>query len=275
MTDGTDARRLLRDLEQRAKKRFGQHFLTDAGIVARIVRGARLEDGDHAVEIGPGLGVLTRALLGTGVKVSAVELDRDLAAYIRETLPDVDLHEGDAAKVDWSTIVEPGAKVVANLPYNVGTTVVMQLLRSGLFASVTVMLQKEVIDRLMAAPSTRAYGALTVEAATWARPVFIAAVPPGSFHPPPKVQSAVVRLDVHPDGPHTGGVDPAFLDKVIRGSFAKRRKTLVNSLSDRFPKERILAALEALELDPRIRGEALTIPQFRALAGELAPAEGA
>jgi 16S rRNA (adenine1518-N6/adenine1519-N6)-dimethyltransferase len=271
----TDARTLLRQLESTARKRFGQHFLEDAGIVSRIVRGARLEPGDHVVEIGPGLGVLTRALLAEDVRVTAVELDRDLAAYLRGALPDLHLIEGDAAKVDWSTVVEPGAKVVANLPYNVGTTVVMQLLRSGRFASITVMLQKEVVDRLMAQPGTRAYGALTVEAAAWARPVFVAAVPPGSFHPPPKVQSAVVRLDVHADGPHTGPVDPVAFDRIVRGAFAKRRKTLVNSLSDRVPKVQIAAALEELGLDPRIRGEALSFPEFVQLATVLDGHRGA
>lgn len=264
-------RQLLNRLETRARKRFGQHFLEDASVVSRIVRGARLEEGDHAVEIGPGLGVLTRALLATGVRVTAVELDRDLAAFLREDLPELELIEGDAAKVDWASIAEPGAKVVANLPYNVGTTVVMQLLRSQRFASLTVMLQKEVVDRLMAQPSTRAYGALTVEAAVWARPVFVTAVPPGAFHPPPKVKSSVVRLDVWEDGPRTDGVDPKHFDKVVRGAFAKRRKTLVNSLSDRFEREQTLAALEAMGVDPRTRGEALTVEQFKELARHLAP----
>lgn len=270
----TSTRQLLARLETRARKRFGQHFLEDASVVARIVRGARLEEGDHVVEIGPGLGVLTRALLATGVRLTAVELDRDLASFLREDLPELELIEGDAAKVDWASVVEPGAKVVANLPYNVGTTVVMQLLRSGLFASVTVMLQKEVVDRLMASPSTRAYGALTVEAAVWARPVFVTAVPPGAFHPPPKVQSSVVRLDVWEGGPRTDGVDPLHFDRVVRGSFAKRRKTLVNSLSDRFPKERVQEALEAIGLDPRVRGEALSVEQFKQLAARLAEPQG-
>lgn len=264
-----DSRALLRELESTARKRFGQHFLEDANIVSRIVRGARLQPGDHVVEIGPGLGVLTRALLAADVRLTAVELDRDLAAYLRRSLPDLDLIEGDAAKVDWTKVVKPGAKVVANLPYNVGTTVVMQLLRSGLFSSITVMLQKEVVNRFMAEPSTRAYGALTVEAAVWARPIFVAAVPPGSFHPPPKVESAVVRLDSHPDGPRTGGVDPVLFDRVVQGAFAKRRKTLVNSLRDRFPKEDILTVLEQLDIDPRIRGEALSFTQFQALASAL------
>ncbi|MCA9566649.1 MAG: ribosomal RNA small subunit methyltransferase A [Myxococcales bacterium] len=264
------ARQILASLETRARKRFGQHFLEDANVVARIVRGARVEPTDHVIEIGPGLGVLTRALLATGARVTAVELDRDLAAFLREDLPELDLVEGDAAKVDWSTIASPGAKVVANLPYNVGTTVVMQLLRSGRFASLTVMLQKEVVDRLMAAPGTRAYGALTAEAAIWANPVFVAAVPPGAFHPPPKVHSAVLRLDVFEDGPHTGGVDPVHYDRVVRGAFAKRRKTLVNSLSDRFPRPAIVAAMERLELDPLVRGEALPVETLLALARELA-----
>ncbi len=265
------AREQLRALEARARKRFGQHFLDDADVVARIVRGARLQPGDRVVEIGPGLGVLTRALLDAGVQLTAVELDRDLAAHLRTAFPGLHLVEADATKVDWAELVEPGAKVVANLPYNVGTTVVMQLLRSGRFASLTVMLQREVVDRLMAAPSTRAYGALTVQAALWARPVFVAAVPPAAFYPRPKVQSAVVRLDVWEDAPRTGGMDPLLVDRVIRGAFAQRRKTLVNSLSSLYPKEDVARALDRLGLDRRVRAEALTVEQLVALALELCP----
>ena len=217
-----DPRALLDRLETTARKRFGQHFLTQTGIVDRMVRGARVQPGDPVIEIGPGLGILTRALLRAGAQVTAIELDRDLAAFLREELPEITLIEGDAAKVDWPALVQPGTKVVANLPYNVGTTVVMQLLRTrGLFESVTVMLQKEVVDRLMAEPGTRAYGALTVETAALARPVYIMTIEPGAFHPPPKVRSSVLRLDLHPDGPHYGSVEPAFFDKVVRASFSR------------------------------------------------------
>lgn len=261
---------ILRSLETRARKRFGQHFLTRDDVVERIVRGARVAPGDRVVEIGPGLGILTRALLAAGVDLTAVELDRDLAGHIRETFPSVRLIEGDATRVDWAELVEPGAKVVANLPYNVGTTVLMQLLRSGRFASVTVMLQKEVVDRLLAPSGSRTYGALTVEAAALAEAVYVMTVEPGAFHPPPKVRSAVVRLDVHAEGPRCGGVSPQHFDRVVRAAFSQRRKTLVNSMSSQFGREAVEAALVGLGVDLRVRGEALSVDQFRGLAAALA-----
>lgn len=267
-------RDLLRALETRARKRFGQHFLTSDDVVARIVRGSRVAPGDRVVEVGPGLGILTRALLDAGVELTAIELDRDLAAHVRDAFPAVRLIEGDAARVAWDEVVEPGAKLVANLPYNVGTTVLMQVLRSGRFASVTVMLQKEVVDRLMAAPGSRSYGALTVEASVWGAPVYVTTVEPGSFHPPPKVRSAVVRFDVHPDAPHVGGVEPAHFDRVVKAGFAQRRKTLANSMGALFGKEAVEDALRTLGVDSRARAESLGVDAFRALAAALAKPGG-
>lgn len=267
-----DPRALLKQLETRARRRFGQHFLTRTDIVDRMVRGARVKAGDRVVEIGPGLGILTRALLRAEAKVTAVELDRDLAQFIREELPEVELIEADAAKVHWEQVVEPGAKVVANLPYNVGTTVVMQLLRlidrgPRRFDSITVMLQKEVVDRLMAVPGTKQYGALTVEAAVRGQPVYVLAVPPGAFHPPPKVKSSVVRFDVfeRPDLQ----VEPAHFDRVVRAAFSQRRKTLANSLGAAFGKDRVRDVIQTLGLDPQVRAERLDVSSFQALAGAL------
>ncbi|MEZ4320215.1 MAG: 16S rRNA (adenine(1518)-N(6)/adenine(1519)-N(6))-dimethyltransferase RsmA [Myxococcota bacterium] len=268
-----DPRALLRQLETRARKRFGQHFLTRPETVDRIVRGARVEPGDRVVEIGPGLGILTRALLRAEAKVTAVELDRDLAAYIREALPEVTLIEGDAARVDWATVVEPGAKVVANLPYNVGTKVLMQMLRTpDRFASITVMLQKEVVDRLMASPNSRQYGALTVEAAVRGEPVYVMTVEPGAFHPPPKVRSAVIRFDVFEGGARVGTVEPRFFDKVVKAAFSQRRKTLTNSMGGLFDKEAIARALSDRGLPAQARAESLTVDDFRAIAAALAEA---
>ncbi|MCB9675432.1 MAG: ribosomal RNA small subunit methyltransferase A [Alphaproteobacteria bacterium] len=268
---GEDPRALLRQLETRARKRFGQHFLTRAETVDRIVRGARVVPGERVVEIGPGLGILTRALLRAGAEVTAIELDRDLAAYIREALPEVRLIEGDAARVDWLSTVEPGTRVVANLPYNVGTKVLMQLLRTPeRFASITVMLQKEVVDRLMASPGSKQYGALTVEAAVRGQPVYVMTVEPGSFHPPPKVRSAVIRFDVFEDGAHTGSVDPRFFDRVVKAAFSQRRKTLPNSMGGLFDKAAVAAALAELGIDATRRAESLSVDDFRALAASLA-----
>ena len=140
---------------------FGQHFLTDVGLVEKIVRRSGVKSGDEVLEIGPGLGILTRVLLAAGAKVTCVELDRDLAAYLEEMVPQVRLIQGDAMRQDWDEVLQhKPVKVVANLPYNVGTHVVMQLIRRpDLFSSVNVMLQKEVVDRMMAEPGSKAYGA--------------------------------------------------------------------------------------------------------------------
>jgi 16S rRNA (adenine1518-N6/adenine1519-N6)-dimethyltransferase len=265
-----DPRPLLAELEQRAKKRFGQHFLTDSGVVDRIVRGARVAPGDPVVEVGPGLGILTRGLLRAGAKVTAVELDRDLAGWFRTAFPDLTLIEGDAARVHWAAVLQGGGwRMVANLPYNVGTTVVMDALRlPGTFKSVTVMLQLEVVQRLCAGVGDDAFGALSVEVAVRAQPTFLTSVPPDRFHPPPKVQSAVVRLDLH-DSPQVGTVTPEHFDRVVRAAFGQRRKTLLNAVGSVFGRERAAEALAAAGVDPRLRAERLSLDGFRSLAAAL------
>jgi len=263
----THPAKILRELEQRARRRFGQHFLTDPGLVARIVRGARVQPGDKVIEIGPGLGILTEALLDAGAELTAIELDRDLAGYIRGKFADVRLIEADAAAVDWDEVAPgTGWKVVANLPYNVGTKVLMQVLRCPRnFDSATVMLQKEVVNRLMADKGSRTYGALSVEAQVRGMPVFVMSVPPGAFHPPPKVDSAVIRFDIF-DEPQTAGVQPSAFDRVVKGGFAQRRKTVLNSLGSRFGKDRARAALDAANIDSQLRAEHLSVDDFRRLA---------
>lgn len=262
-----DPRSLLRGLEQNARRRFGQHFLTDRGIVRRMVRGARVGEGDRVVEIGPGLGILTESLLEAGVDLTAVELDRDLAAYIRERFPEVRLVEGDAARVDWDDVC-PGSgwSVVANLPYNVGTTLVMQLSRQPQrFRSITVMLQLEVVQRMMADPGSKTYGALSVQLQVRGTPRFVLKLPPGAFHPPPKVDSAVVAVDLF-DTPRTGSASPEAFDKVVRAAFSQRRKTLRNALAGSWGKEATDAALGASGLDGGRRAEQLSVGEFVALA---------
>lgn len=271
MGSAANPRGLLRELEQRARKRFGQHFLADPNLVRRIVRGARIEPGDRVVEIGPGLGILTEALLEAGADLTAVELDRDLAAFLRARHPSLHLVEADALKVDWSEIA-PGSgwKVVANLPYNVGTTLTMDLLRQPeRFRSVTVMLQLEVVERLMAEPDTRAYNALSVEAQVRARPVYLMTVLPGAFHPPPKVRSAVVRMELR-ESPDIGEVTPEHFDRVVRSAFQQRRKTLLNSLTGQWGRQRAAHALSEAGIDPGLRAQALDLDAFRRLAEALA-----
>jgi 16S rRNA (adenine1518-N6/adenine1519-N6)-dimethyltransferase len=270
LTPGDDPRPLLAELEQRARKRFGQHFLTDSGVVERIVRGARVGTGDRVVEVGPGLGILTRGLLAAGAKLTAVELDRDLAAYIRTTYPEVELVEADAARVHWASILPgDGWRMVANLPYNVGTTVVMDALRlPATFKSVTVMLQLEVVQRFCATSGDGVYGALSVEAAVRAKPTFLTTVPPDRFHPQPKVQSAVVRLDLY-DTPQVGDSTPEHFDRVVRAAFGQRRKTLHNAVGSVFGRECAAEALVAAGIDPGLRAERLPLDGFRALAAAL------
>ncbi|MEQ1505765.1 MAG: 16S rRNA (adenine(1518)-N(6)/adenine(1519)-N(6))-dimethyltransferase RsmA [Myxococcota bacterium] len=270
MTDPLHPRVILAALEQRARRRFGQHFLVDRGVVDRIVRGARVASGDRVVEIGPGLGILTRALVEAGAALTAVEIDRDLADHLRTTFPSVTLVEGDAAKVDWGQVCPgTGWKVVANLPYNVGTTLTMQLIRRpSTFASVTVMLQREVVHRLCAEPGSRTYGALSVEAQARARVTYLMPVPPDRFHPPPKVDSAVIRLEPYPE-PDLGGVPAARFDQVVRAAFSQRRKTAHNALGAVFGRDRVRDVLAELGVEPMARAEQLDLDTYRRLAARL------
>ncbi len=266
----SDPRALLATLEQRARKRFGQHFLVRTDLVEAMVRGAHVAAGDRVVEIGPGLGILTQELRRVRADLTAVELDRDLAAYLRERWPDLNLVEGDAAKVDWDVVCPGGGwKVVANLPYNVGTTILMQLADHPVrFRSITVMLQLEVIQRVLATPGTKSYGALTVQIQARGTPRFLLSVPPSSFHPPPKVQSAVVRLDLHPE-PQAGPAGLAALDRTVRAAFSQRRKMLHNSLMAGFTRDRVDAALALTGIDGARRAETLTLTEYQGLAAAL------
>ncbi len=261
---------VLRGLEQRARKRFGQHFLADPSIVDRMVRVARVVPGDRVLEIGPGLGILTEALVDAGAEVVAVEVDGDLATHLAAVLPQITLHHADATRAHWAELCPgTGWKVVANLPYNVGTGLLTDVIRQApRFVSATVMLQAEVVGRLTAEPSTKAYGALTVEMALRAESYAAIGVPPGSFVPPPKVHSTVVHV-VPFDVPKTDGLDPAYVDKVVRAAFAQRRKTLRNSLSSTFPLDRVDRALAASGLDGSLRAEVLAPAAFVALASGL------
>jgi len=265
-----DPRGILRLLEQRARRRFGQHFLSDQSIVDRIVRRAGVKPGTRVLEIGPGLGILTHALVQAGAQVTAVELDRDLADHIERVLPDVHLIRGDATRQDWPAVLGEGPyTVVANLPYNVGTQVVVQLLQHpGLFERIVVMLQKEVVDRFLAVPDTKAYNALSVRVQARARGAFLLAVPPRSFHPPPKVDSSVVRLDPY-EQPRVGAISPRAFDRCVKAAFSQRRKTLPNALAAQYGKSRAREALQSLGIDPGLRAQSLTLEQFQSLAGVL------
>jgi len=250
----------------RARKRFGQHFLHDASIVERIVAAVGAGPGDTVLEIGPGGGALTAGLLASGCVLHAIELDRDLVPRLRERYgrePRFHLHEGDALKVDLRTLLPAPAgrwRVVGNLPYNVSTPLLFHLLdQYQLIEDMHVMLQREVVERMAAAPGGRDYGRLTVMLAPFAEIDALFDVPPESFAPPPKVWSTVARLRMR--------AEPAFAvdaryGRVVQAAFSQRRKTLRNALRQ----ELDAASIAACGIDPGARAETLTPAEFGKLA---------
>ncbi len=261
---------ILQMLEQSARKRFGQNFLTRSDIVARMVKGARIGEGDTVVEVGPGLGILTEELVRVGAKLTAVELDRDLATYIEGQFADVAVIQGDAMRQDWPALFpEGGVKMVANLPYNIGTQLVLQVLQlPQVFFSMTVMLQHEVVARISAQPGNKTYGALSVMCQARGQPRFLLPVPPECFHPQPKVQSAVLLVELF-ESARTGGVPPDFFDRVVKAAFSQRRKTVVNSLKAGFGRDRAAAALAQAGIDAGLRAERIDVDGYRRLAAAL------
>jgi 16S rRNA (adenine1518-N6/adenine1519-N6)-dimethyltransferase len=251
------------------KKELGQHFLADENILGVIERLAELQPADVALEIGPGLGVLTRRLAQRTAHVHAIELDRSLAPHLADldARPDVDLHWGDALRLDLAALRPPPTKLVANLPYNVATPIVAEsLTRLPSLELWCVMVQREVADRFFAAPSTKAYGAVSVLVQLAARRTGFHAVARTVFRPPPNVDSALVAFRRTP-------LPPRFerVRTVVEAAFAYRRKTLPNSLqlAGVATREEAVAALVRIGRDPAVRAEALTPPEFLALAEAL------
>jgi 16S rRNA (adenine1518-N6/adenine1519-N6)-dimethyltransferase len=255
---------LLRSLEQRARKRFGQHFLTEPAIAGRMVAAAGIAPGDAALEIGPGLGILTEALVRAGARVTAIELDRDLAAFLRERMPDVELVEGDAMKAPLGPL--GSVAVVANLPYNVGTGLLLRLLTEAAPPRVlVVMLQKEVAERIVAPPGSRARGSLSVAVQARADARIAFRVPAGAFHPPPRVESAV--LVIRPRPGEALGVD---FDRVVRAAFSAPRKKLRNALRTGLGQDADAVLLRS-GVDGDARPAALDLAAFHALARAAKP----
>jgi 16S rRNA (adenine1518-N6/adenine1519-N6)-dimethyltransferase len=249
-----------------AKKRFGQHFLHDPQVIERILRSINPQPQDVLVEIGPGLGALTAPLLRRHGRLHVVEIDRDVVPHLRAACgddPGLQLHLADALKFDYASLAEPGRplRLAGNLPYNISTPLLFHLLRhAGQVRDMHFMLQKEVVDRLTAEPDTEDYGRLTVSVAARAQADWLFMVGPGAFRPPPKVDSAVVRLTPRP-APFAID-DMAAFDEVVLAAFSQRRKTLSNALRRLLP----AAEIEAVGIDPRARGETLTPAQFALLA---------
>jgi 16S rRNA (adenine1518-N6/adenine1519-N6)-dimethyltransferase len=255
------------------KKRLGQHFLIDQNIVRKIVAAASLQPHEAVLEIGPGRGILTRALCGQARHVLAIEVDRSLGATLDEALAgctNAEIHFGDALDYPYGSLA-PGTVVVANLPYNVSSPLLFRLLNAHhQIDRMVVMLQTEVARRLVAKPGTKDYGILSVLTQYRAVPALAFHVSASCFRPKPAVGSTVVLLPVR-RAPAVSVVDEPLFIRTVRASFAHRRKTLVNSLRDEgFSSEQIMPALKTAGIEPARRAESLVIEQFAALANSLA-----
>ncbi len=268
------------------QKRFGQNFLVDAHVLEKIIQASGVTREDFVLEIGPGIGTMTQALADAARQVAAVEIDKNLIPILRETLADwdnVEILEGDILKMDVKALVDRynggrPIKVVANLPYYITTPILMGLFESGVpLDRVTVMVQKEVADRMKAGPGTKDYGALSLAMQYYAEPYLAANVPPNCFMPRPSVGSAVICLTAHREKP-VQVADEGLLFRLIRASFGQRRKTLANSLNNApdlpYTKEQVQQALEQMGLPVGIRGEALTLQQFARLTNGLSSLAG-
>ncbi|MGI5989828.1 MAG: 16S rRNA (adenine(1518)-N(6)/adenine(1519)-N(6))-dimethyltransferase RsmA [Lachnospiraceae bacterium] len=273
-------RRVLDRYGIRFRKRFGQNFLIREDVVEDIVSSAGITEEDAVIEIGPGIGTMTQVLAEHAHSVTAVEIDRDLVQVLKETLSGYDNTEvicGDILKVDLRALVrEKGegrpVKVVANLPYYITTPILMELLESGAgFESITVMVQKEVAERVQAGPGTKAYGVLSLAVQYRARPEVVLDVPASSFMPSPNVDSAVLHLKLF-DKPAVAVKDEEFLFRLIKAAFGQRRKTMVNAVSSGalgLSKQQAAQALAAEGLSPQVRGETLSLEQFARLSDRL------
>lgn len=263
------------------QKKFGQNFLIDTNVLEKIIAAAEISKEDCVLEIGPGLGTMTQHLAERAGNVIAVEIDKNLIPILEETLSayeNVTLINADILKLDIGKLAEEKNggrpfKVVANLPYYITTPIIMGLFESCVpLKSITVMVQKEVADRMQVGPGTKDYGALSLAVQYYAKPKIVANVPPNCFMPRPNVDSAVIRLTRYEEPPVQVD-DERRMFALIRAAFNQRRKTLVNALNNApelgVSKEQVAAALEKLGLLPTIRGEALTLEQFAQLSKEL------
>ena len=256
------------------QKKFGQNFLIDAHVLDKIIAAAGVTADDMVLEIGPGIGTMTQYLAERARQVTAVEIDTNLIPILKETLSDYDnvtVINEDILKVDIKKLAEEynggkPIKVVANLPYYITTPIIMGLFESGVpIDNITVMVQKEVADRMQVGPGSKDYGALSLAVQYYAEPYIVANVPPNCFIPRPNVGSAVIRLTRH-QTPPVEVKDRELMFKLIRASFNQRRKTLLNGLNNSpelsFGKEQIAAAIEQLGVPAAVRGEALTLEQL-------------
>ena len=262
------------------QKKFGQNFLIDTHVLDKIISAAEITKEDFVLEIGPGIGTMTQYLACAAREVVAVEIDKALIPILEDTLQDysnVTVLNEDILKVDIKKLADEHdngkpIKVVANLPYYITTPIIMGLFEGDVpIESITVMVQKEVADRMQVGPGTKEYGALSLAVQYYAEPYIVANVPPNCFMPRPKVGSAVIRLTKHAEPPVEVS-DTKLMFRIIRASFNQRRKTLANGLNNSpelsFGKEEIQRAIKACGFPEGIRGEALTLEEFAALTNE-------
>ncbi|MDF2485624.1 MAG: dimethyladenosine transferase [Herbinix sp.] len=263
------------------QKKFGQNFLIDTHVLDKIIQAADITKEDFVLEIGPGIGTLTQYLCENAKEVVAVEIDKMLIPILNDTLSEYDnvtVINSDVLKLDLTALVQERnngqpIKVVANLPYYITTPIIMDLLERHLpLKSITVMVQKEVADRMQTGPGSKDYGALSLAVQYYAKPYIAANVPANCFMPRPNVGSAVINLALHTEAPFEVK-DEKLLFRLIRASFNQRRKTLVNGLNNSaelpYTKEEIAQVLSTLGISENIRGEALTLEQFITLSNQL------
>lgn len=269
---------IIQKYEFMFQKKFGQNFLIDTHVLEKIINAAGVTKDDCVLEIGPGIGTMTQYLAENARQVVAVEIDRNLIPILGETLAawdNVTIINEDILKVDIRELADRynggrPIKVVANLPYYITTPIIMGLFESGVpIDNITVMVQKEVADRMKEGPGSKDYGALSLAVQYYAKPEIVANVPPNCFIPRPNVGSAVIRLTRHTDPPVTVR-DEKLMFKLIRASFNQMRKTLQNGLNNApelpFSKEKVAAAIARMGLPASVRGEALTLSQFAELS---------
>ncbi len=264
------------------QKKFGQNFLIDTRVLDKIISAAGITEDDMVLEVGPGIGTMTQYLCESARKVIAVEIDKNLIPILEnDTLKEYDnvrVINEDILKLDINKLVEEEnggkpIKVVANLPYYITTPIVMGLFESHVpIESITIMVQKEVADRMQVGPGTKDYGALSLAVQYYAKPEIVANVPPNCFMPRPNVGSAVIKLTRHTETP-VNVKNEAFMFKLVRAAFSQRRKTLQNSINNSpeltLNKEKVLAALDQMGLSQTVRGEALSLEQFAELSNIL------
>lgn len=260
----------------KARKRFGQNFLHDHGVIRRIIRAIAPHETDQLVEIGPGLGALTEELLAEAGELDAIELDRDLPPILRTKFfsygDKFRIHEADAMKFDFTQLQkdEKRLRIVGNLPYNISTQLIFHLLsHAEQVEDMHFMLQKEVVDRMAAGPGENNYGRLGIMAQYYCKVESLFVVPPGAFNPAPKVDSAIIRLTPYRELPHVAK-DLSQFETVVRTAFNMRRKTLRNNLKPLLTAE----ALESLDIDPGLRPEKLPISDFVRISNYLTDQKG-